>query len=194
MLFGRAGRSSYPVTSRPAAEQQYHISRHRALAAYVLRLDSAHNGPHLKPLGHIALVVDFTHMGRGKAYLVAVARIACGRLAAYLLLRQFPRERLAHRPADVPGTRDAHGLIHVSPTRERVADRASEAGCGPAERFDLRRVVVRLVLELQKPFLRLAVHVHVDIDAARVVLLADLKVFKKTLLAQVAGPDGGKFH
>ena len=50
------------------------------------------------------------------------------------------------------------------------------------------------VLELQQPFLRAAVDVDVDIDAARVVLLALLKVVEQPLLLQVARAYRGELH
>ena len=51
-----------------------------------------------------------------------------------------------------------------------------------------------LVLELEEPLLRLPVHVHIDKDAAGIVLLAHLQVVQLALLAEPAGADGREFH
>ena len=53
---------------------------------------------------------------------------------------------------------------------------------------------MRLVLELQKPFLHLAVHIDVNEDGASVVLFAHLQVVQEPFLLQVAGTDGSQLH
>ena len=139
-------------------------------------------------------MVDFAHVRRRQADLVAVARITSRGLLRDDALRQFPGKRLRNRQVDVPGARHAHRLVDVAATRQRVADRTSEAGRRTAEGFDLRRVVVRLVLELQQPPFRPAVHVNIHVDRAGVVLLRDLQIVQQPLLLQVAGSDRRHVH
>ena len=60
-------------------------------------------------------------------------------------------------------------------------------------------MVVRLVLELEKPFLcshlPLIVHdVHIHEDAAGIVLLADLHIVKQAFCLEVAGSHSGHIH
>lgn len=65
---------------------------------------------------------------------------------------------------------------------------------GSAERFDLGRVVMGFVLELQEPFLGPVIDVHIDENAACVVLLAHLQVVEQSLAAQVTGTDRRQVH
>ena len=139
-------------------------------------------------------MVDLTHMGSGKTYLVAVTRIAgCG-FAGDDLLRQFARKRLVHRCIDVAGTRHAHRLIDISSSGQRVTDGTAQTGTCTAKRLYLCRVVMGLVLELQKPFLCLSVHVHVNEDRAGIVLFAYLHIVQQTLLLEVTGTDSSQLH
>ena len=55
-------------------------------------------------------------------------------------------------------------------------------------------MVVGLVLEHEKPFLKTAVHIHVHIDAAGIVLLADFHVVQQAGLAQIASADSRHIH
>ena len=51
-----------------------------------------------------------------------------------------------------------------------------------------------LILELEKPFLGLAIYIYIDEDRASVVLLADLHVVEQTFLAEITRTDGGELH
>ena len=50
------------------------------------------------------------------------------------------------------------------------------------------------VLELQEPFLGPVIDVHIDENAACVVLLAHLQVVEQSLAAQVTGTDRRQVH
>ena len=194
MLLGRTCRPSYSVTAGPSAEQQYHIARNRAFPAHVLRLDRSDHGAGLEPLGDIAGMIYLAHACGCKAYLVAVAGIACGGLAADDPLRKLSGKSRAHGGGDVAGSGDAHRLIYVRPAGQRVAYRPAETGGRPSERFYLGGMVMGLVLELQQPFLGGTVHIHVHVDAACVVLLALLQVVKQALLPEPAGAYCRQLH
>ena len=129
-----------------------------------------------------------------KADLVAVAGIATGSLAGYHALGKLSGDGIGDLRGYIPRPRDAHGLIHVCTAGKRVADGASKAGCRAAEGFYFSGMVVRLVLEHQKPPLKLSVHVDIHIDAAGVVLLALLHVVQKALGFKPAGADSREFH
>ena len=133
-------------------------------------------------------------MRGGEADLVAVTGIAGGRLLRDHPLRKFAGDGVRDAGRDVTGAGDTHRLIDIGTAGERVPDRAAQTGGRTAEGLDFRGMVVRLVLELQEPLLRLSVHVHVHEDAAGVVLLALLQVVQFALLAEPAGADRGEFH
>ncbi len=126
--------------------------------------------------------------------LVAVAAVPLSRLAADDPLRQLAGQSLADRRVYVSRTRHAHRLIDIAAPRQRVAYRPAQAGGRPAERFYLGGMVVGLVLELQQPLLRLAVHVHIHADAASVVLLALLQVIQHAVRAQPPRAYCGDIH
>ena len=194
VLLGRASCASDAVAAGAAAEQEDHVAGRGALAADVVRLHGPHDGADLHPLGGIALVVDLADMRGSEAYLVAVAGISAGGLAADHALRQLAGNGVGHFGRNVAGSRDAHGLIDVGAAGERVADGPAEAGRRTSERFNFRRMVVRLVLELEEPLLLHAVHVDIDVDAAGVVLLALLEIVELAVRAQPACADGGELH
>ena len=55
-------------------------------------------------------------------------------------------------------------------------------------------MVMGFVLEHEKPFLEFPVHIHVHVDAAGIVLLADFHVVQKTGLAQIPASDCRHIH
>ncbi len=182
------------VAARASAEQQDHVARRGAFAQHLGLRNGAHHCTDLHALGGIAFVEDLPHMRGCQADLIAIARIAGRRLARNHALRQLAVQGLGNGLPDVTGTRHAHRLVYIGTAREGVADGAAQAGGRTAERLDLRGVVVGLVLELQQPLLGLAVDIHVDDDAAGIVLFALLLVVQHALVLEVAGADGGQFH
>ena len=53
---------------------------------------------------------------------------------------------------------------------------------------------MRLVFELQQPFLHTSIHVHIDEDRASVVFFAHLEVIQETSFLQVTGSDSSQLH
>ncbi len=194
MLFGRARGAAYAIPACPAAEQQDCVAGFGPLPAHLRGGYGTYHGTDLHALGYVTVIVDLAHMRRRQTYLVAVGRVALHRLARDDALGQFAFQRLADGSGYVARTGDAHRLIDVCPTRQRVAYGTAKTGARASERLNLRGMVVRLVLELQQPTVRLAVLVHIHIDRAGVVLVAHLQVVQFALLAQIARADGGYVH
>ncbi len=109
-------------------------------------------------------------------------------------LRKLAGQRVFHALCDVGRSGHAHRLVNVAAAAQRVADGSAETGGRSAERLDLRGVVVGLVLELQQPFLGLAVHVHIHVDGAGIVFLALLQVVEFAVGTEPARSDGGEVH
>ena len=139
-------------------------------------------------------MVDLLHLSRREADLVAVGAVARGSAKRDLLLRQLAGQRLRERTARIRGARHAHGLIDIRTPGERIADGAAEAGRRAAERFDLRRMVVRLVLEHHEPVFLLAADVRLDLDAAGVDLLRFVEILEQALLAELLHADDREIH
>ena len=194
MLLRRARRTAAAVAARAAADEHDDVTGRRALAHDVILRCSRDDGTDLHALRHVALVVDLADLARREADLVAVRAVASGSAERDLLLRQLARQRLAERTARISSARHAHGLVDIRAARERVADGTAKAGGRAAERLDLRRMVVRLVLEHDEPVFLLAADVRLDDDAAGVDLLGLVEVIEQSLLAQRLGADDGDVH
>ena len=113
VLLGGASGTSYAVAAGASPEQEDDITGLGALAAHVGSLDGSNHSADLHALGGISLIVDFADVGGGKAYLVAVAGIASGCLAADHALGQLAWDSVRDLGADVAGARHTHGLIDV---------------------------------------------------------------------------------
>ena len=194
MLLRGTRRPAYAVAAGTPAQQQHDVARHRTLPADVIRLYRAHDRTHLQALGHVIGMVYLPYMRGSQPYLITVARIAGRSLGTDDTLRKFAFERLPHRLVYVARTRHTHRLVDIRPARKRVADGAAQAGGGTAERLYFGRMVVRFVLELKQPLLRLSVHIDVDENAAGVVFLTLLLVVEQSFLLQVTGADGRHVH
>ena len=139
-------------------------------------------------------MIDLAHLPRRKPDLVAVRAVTLRRTERDLLLGELARQRILDRCTRVIGARHAHRLIDVGTPRERVAYRAAKAGSRTAERLNLRRMVVGLVLEHEEPVLILPVHIHRDADAARIDLLRFVEIVELSLRTQRLHADDSDVH
>ena len=125
----------------------------RGLPAHVFGFHGTDHGTDLQAFGHIVGMIHLADVGRGQSDLIAVARITGSGLGADDALGLIAGQRFAYGLIDISRTRHTHRLIDVAATRQRIADGNRQAGRSSAERFDLGRVVMGFVLELQEPFL-----------------------------------------
>ena len=93
-------------------------------------------------------------MPGGETYLVAVGGVASrrrlSRCGAGAVFRESSR---ITGTGGISRAGHAHGGINIGAPGQRVTDGSADAGCSTAERLDLSRMVVRLVLEQQQPVL-----------------------------------------
>ena len=194
MRLGSAGGTTDAVTTGTAAEQDDLVARSRGLAAHMIGRSRGHNRTDLHTFGHIARMVDLIHLAGGQADLVAVGGVAGRGGGDELTLRKLALKRFGHRHGRVGGTGHTHRLIHVGTARQGVADAAADAGGRATERFDLGRVVVRLVLEQEQPILVMAVHIHLHLDGAGVDLLGFVEVLQNAVLLEPLRADRAHIH
>ena len=182
------------VATGSTAKQYHHIAWVAGQSLHLSAWRCRYHGTYLHALGNIVGVVDFVHQTRRQSYLVAVAAIAVRGGGDNLALRQLARKGLAERLRRVGSTRHTHRLIDVCTSAQRVADAAAQTGCRTAERLYLRRVVVRLVLEIHKPLLLSSVHHHRHHYATSIDFVAHLLVVQQTHLADTLGGKGSDIH
>ena len=194
VLFGGTGGAAAAVAAGLAAEQDDHVAGFGHLADDILQRGRADHRADLHALGDITRVIDLMHQPGREADLVAVGRIARRRGLAQLALGQLVLERLGERDGRVARAGHAHRLIDVAAAGERVADRAAKAGRRAAERLDLGRVVVRLVLEHEQPVLIVAVYERLDLDRAGVDLLGFIDVPEVAALFEHLRACGRNVH
>ena len=139
-------------------------------------------------------MVDFLNFTGGQANLVTVGRITCGGGADDLPLRKFAGQRVFKRRARISCARDAHGLIDVGTARQRVADGAAKACRRTTKRLDFRRMVMRLVLVHDKPFLLFAVHIRRDGYGAGVDFVRRVQIVELAETFEFACTDCGYVH
>ena len=190
VLLGGAGCTAAAVAAGLAAEQDDDVARLGYLADDVLQRSCADNRADLHALGNITRVVNLVYEAGSKANLVAIGGVARSSSLAQLALRQLVFEGLRQRYGRVTRTGHAHRLINVRATRQRVADGAAEAGSRAAERLDLGRVVVGLVLEHEQPVLVVAVHECLHLNGAGVDLLGLVEILQVAALFEHLSADG----
>jgi hypothetical protein len=97
-------------------------------------------------------------------------------------LRQFPGKRFGKRRARIAASGDPHGMVNIRAAGKRIAYRAAQTRGGAAERLNLGRMVVRLVLEHDQPVLFTPiVKLRFDDDTAGVDLVGYLKIIQNAL-------------
>ena len=175
VLLRRARCAAAAVTPCTTAHEHHHIPWLRALPHDVFFRRGGNDSADFHALRHISGMVDLRHLSRRETDLVAVGTVSGGRLPRDFLLRQFARPCILQRRARVRRAGQPHRLIDIGTPGQRVADCAAETSGRAAERLDLRRMVVCLVLEHHKPFFRLAVMVRVHDNRAGIDLLRSVK-------------------
>ena len=194
MLLGRAGRAAATVAAGPAADQNHRIAGRQRFAHHIVFGRRRDHRADLHPFRHIAGMVNLRYLSGRQADLVAIGTVAGRRAGRNLALRQFSRQRVFQLLPRVGAAGHPHCLIYIGTTRQRIADRAAQAGRCAAERFDLGRVIVGLVLEHHQPRLRLAVAHRFDHDAASVVFIGFIEVGQLAGLFQLLHPQRGQVH
>ena len=139
-------------------------------------------------------MINLVYETGSKTDLVAIGGVARSSCLAQLALRQLVFEGLRQRYGRVTRTGHAHRLINVGATGQRVADRAAEAGSRAAERLDLGRVVMGLVLEHEQPVLIVAVHECLHLNGAGVDLLGLVDVLQVAALLEHLSRDRTHVH
>ena len=194
MLLRGAGSAAAAVTAGLAAEQDDDVARLGYLADDVLQRSRTDNSADLHALCDIARVVDLVYEAGRKANLVAVGGVARSSGLAQLALRQLVLEGFRERHGRVARAGYAHCLINVGAAGQRVTDRTAEAGSSTAERLDLGRVVVGLVLEHEQPVLVVTVHERLHLNGAGVDLLGLVDVLQVAALLEHLSRDRTHVH
>ena len=194
MLLRGARRTADAIATCPPAKKDDDIPCGRTLTHDLCGRCGTDDRADLHAFGEVALVVDLAHLSRCKCNLVAVGAVPLRCAERDFLLRELSGQRLLNRCTRVGCARHAHRLIDVGTPRERIADGAAETGRRTAERLDLRRVVVRLVLEHEEPVLIFSIHIDGHADAARIDFLGLIEILQLALCAQRLHPDDGDVH
>ena len=139
-------------------------------------------------------MVELVYKTGGKTDLVAVGGITGGCGGGELPLRQLTGQcvREGHRGIACAG--DTHGLIDIATAGKGIPDGAAHAGGGTAEGFNLRGMVVGLVLEHQEPVLILTVHICVNVNGAGIDFLGLVQILEDAALFQGFGSQGAHVH
>ena len=191
---GGTRRAADAVPAGVAAQQDDHVAGVRALPADIFRRSGGNDRADLHTLGSVAGMINFIHNAGGKADLVAVGGIASGGGGDDLPLGQLAGDGLGHGSQRVGRAGDAHGAVDVAPPGQGVTDGAADAGGRAAEGFDLRGMIVGLVLKEQQPRLGDAVHGDVHLHCAGVDLLALVQLRELARGLQMLDGDGREVH
>ncbi len=143
-------------------------------------------------------MVDLLHQSRRQTDLIPVGRISAGSAAHQFLLGQFALQRIRHRHRRVSRPRNPHGLIHITASGKRIADRSAQTGGRSAERLNLRRMVMGLILKEHKPLLGhrplAVIHLHRHHHRAGIDLVRLLHILQFAVFLQLAHSHQRQIH
>src|SRR5699024_7308233 len=129
-----------------------------------------------------------------KSNLVAVGAVSMSSLSDKLLLRKLSFHRIFHRNGRICRSCHTHCLVNISTAGQRVTDGSAKAGCSASKRLDLGRMIVCLVLKVDKPLFFLSVHFDRHYDTARIDLIGLLLILKLSFFFQLPHCHQGKVH
>ncbi len=196
----RPCRAAAAVASRTTAEQNDNIVRIRCLPDDTCPRRRRHHRPDFHTLCHIIGMIHLFDISRRKSNLISVRRIAARRAAHKLFLRKLAPHGFLHRHRRVCRSGYTHRLINIRSSRKGITDCTAKTRCRSAERLNFRRVIVRLVLKVDKPFLRdnalsvLLVNLHRNDNRAGINLVRLLHVFKLSVLFELAHRHQRQIH
>ena len=163
------------VTPGSAAQQNDDIVWIRVFPDHIFSRRGTHHRTDLHTLRNIIRVVNFFDQPGRQTDLVTIGRITVGCTPHQLFLGQLSLQGIRHRHCGIRRTGHAHRLIDISPARKGIPDCSAKTGGRPAERLDLRGMVVCFVFEKDKPLLRhrtvTVIHLHRHHDRARIDLI-----------------------
>ena len=110
------------------------------------------------------------------------------------LLWKFTFESFFYRNSRVCRTCYTHCLIYISTSGKRVTDCTAKAGSCTTEWFDLRRMIVCLILKVDQPFLFLAVYVYRNYYTAGIDLIRLFLICKFTFCFEFLHCHKSKVH
>ena len=194
MFFTRTCSAAAAVSSCTAAHKDDHIARFGHFSDDVVCGSSAYYSAHFHSLCNVVIVINFIYLPCGKTDLVAVGTVSGSGFTGEFFLRQFAVDGLADAFSRVSRARYTHCLIYINSSRKRVSDCAAKTCCRAAERLDLCRMIVSLVLEHNEPVLFFAVYLCLHLDAAGVDFFGLVHVIGFPRLLQVLGADAGHIH
>ena len=126
-------------------------------------------------------MIDFFYIAGSQTDLVSIGRITLGSSSYQFFLRKFSLHGIFHRYGGICCSGDAHSLVYIGTSGQRITDSASKAGSGAAERLDLCRMVVSLVFEVDQPFLFFAVYIYRNHNRAGIDLLGFFLILELAL-------------
>ena len=139
-------------------------------------------------------MVNFIYQAGSQTNLVSVGRITCCRCIYNRSLGKLSFQRIFDRCRWISRTCYSHSLIYIASSGKRIPDGAAYTGGRAAERFDLRRMIVRFILKQKQPILLSAVHVRFDFHRAGVDFLGTIQTIQLSPCTQSAGTDSCNIH
>ena len=133
-------------------------------------------------------------MSGGKAYLVAVGRIAGGGGGGDFSGRKLAGNGFVNRQQGIRCTGNAHRLIYEGAAGKGIAYGSAKACCRAAEGLYLGGMVMGLVFEHKQPLFVFSVVVNGNLYGAGVYFFAFVKVGQKAVFFQFFGCKGGNVH
>ena len=194
MCLGRTRSTAASISACTAAQQDHDITWLRPLADDIGSRGSRNDRTNFHSLGNIIRMIQFLDKTCGKTNLVAIGAVSICCCCHDLSLRQTARHRILNRRRRIGCTRDAHRLIHIGTAGQRITDRTAKTCRRTAERLNLRRMVMRLILEHQQPVLLLTIHIHLHLHRARIDLFTLVQIIQPADLPEILGTNRTKIH
>ena len=139
-------------------------------------------------------MIDFFYITGSKTDLVTIRAVAMSCTSDQFFLRKFSFKSFFYGYCRICCTSHTHCLIYISTSGKRVTDSTTKAGCRTTEWFDLGRMVVCLILEVDQPLFFFAVHINRNNDTAGIDLIRFFLICKFTFRFQFFHCHQSKIH
>ena len=196
MGFRRTCGSAHAVTAGTPAEQEHPISRTRFSPAQPGLRNGSDHGSDFQVFGNVARMKQFPHLGARQTNLISIRRKTSGGTEGYFTLGKFAGQGGFKRRVDISCAGEAQSLIDPGAPGKRITNGPAQTSGRPAVRFNFRGMIVRLILEHEKPglFHTIAQTFGLDTDRTGIDFVRNFLLFQQAAPPQLAAHDRGNIH
>ena len=186
--------STATITTCTSTEKDDDISRIRVLTDNRASWSCSKYSTDLHTFCNIIRMINLFYKSCSKTDLVTIRTVSMCSFTHKFLLRKFSFQSCICGYSRISSACYTHCLVYISTSWQWVTDRSSKTCCSSTKWFDLRRMVMCLILEVDQPLFFYSVNLDRNYDTTCIDLIRLFLISKLSFLFQAAHSHQCKVH